>query len=149
MKFRRIKGVILMLLLIVASTTVVCADGARSWCIDHKVVDMNFNGNVDFMEGGTFSKSSIAYFAYIGGPDKDLSLLSIDANGNFFRGSSNEIGTLLISTKNYHNGNCVKEYVASNRRITTTQYEDWLKKINVDLQFGTSSNYAGESFTVD
>ena len=149
MKFRRIKGVILMLLLIVASTTVVCADGARSWCIDHKVVDMNFKGNVDFMMGGTFSKSSIAYFAYIGGPDKGLSLLSINANGNFFRAPSDEVGTLRISTKNYHTGNCVKEYVASNRRVTTTQYEDWLKKINVDLQFGTLSNYAGESFTVD
>lgn len=149
MKFKRIKGVILMLLLIVASTTIVCADGSKSWWMEHKYADMYFSGNVNFLEGAFLRRSSIIYFASIAGVDKELSMLSTTPNYNYYRADNDEVGTLMISTKNYHNGNCVKVYVAHNHRINRTQYKDWLKKINVDLQYGTITNYVAQSFTID
>ncbi len=149
MKLKRFRGIILLMLMIAVSSSMIYADGSKSWCLEHEIADMNFNGNVNFQKGYFWYKSIIAYFGYIGGPDKGLSLLSIDANNNYFRAPSDEVGTLYISTKNCNDGNCVKEYIASNRRVSTTQYKDYLKKINVDIWFGTTSIYTEKHFSIE
>lgn len=55
----------------------------------------------------------------------------------------------MISTKRYHTGNIVKEYVADNRQVSTTQTKDSVKSVNVNLEFGNERDYVSSEFTLD
>lgn len=148
-RIRKISSIIMLALAVFFTTKVVKADESKTWNIEHKVVDMYFYGGVTFSERSGWFKSVITYYGNIGGPDKGLSLLSCDSFNNLYRKPNDEVGTLMISTKNYHNGNCVRNYVARNNIIHTSEYKDYLSKINVDLQFGTTTSYKSQSFTLD
>lgn len=66
-----------------------------------------------------------------------------------FRHPSDEVGTLMISTKRYNNGNMVREYIGNNRQLSTTQYKDYVKSVNVNLEFGNERDYVSSEFTLD
>ena len=109
----------------------------------HTFMEMyRFQGGMDYLK-------VITYFAHIGGTDKDKVQLSVDSNYNAYRKPSDVVGTLMISTKNYHNGNILKKYVAYGHEYNTTQIKDYVKSINVDTQFGTLSSYKMSSFTLE
>ena len=56
---------------------------------------------------------------------------------------------LMISTKRYNNGNMVREYIGNNRQLSTTQYKDYVKSVNVNLEFGNERDYVSSEFTLD
>ena len=149
MKIRKISSIIFLALIAVLTVIVIRADERKSWSLTHNTADMYFYGEVTFSERSFWFKSVITYYGSISGSDRKLSTLSKDSYYNLYRNDGDEVGTLLISTKNYHSGNCVKTYVASNHIVNTSQYKDYLSKINVDLQFGTKYSYVSKSFTLD
>lgn len=73
----------------------------------------------------------------------------MNAAHHLFRHPSDEVGTLMISTKNYHTGNIVKVYVADNHQVSTTQTKDSVKSVNVNLEFGNERDHADDKFTLD
>ena len=148
-KGRKIRGIIVAIALIICTAVSVVADSSKGWNIEHKRMDANFYGNVSFSVRNGLFKSVITYYGHIGGADKGLSRLSVDSNYNFFRAPNDEVGTLMISTKNHYDGNLVKDYAASNHQINTEQHKDYVKKINVNLEFGTKYNHIDDKFTLD
>lgn len=148
-KGRKIRGIIVAIALIICTAVSVAADSSKGWNYSCNQVDAYFYGNVSFSRRNGLFKSVITYFARIGGTDKDKVQLSVDSNHNAYRKPSDVVGTLMISTKNYHNGNIIKKYVAYGHEYNTTQIKDYVKSINVDTQFGTSSSYKMSSFTLE
>ena len=148
-KGRKIRGIIVAIALIICTAVSVAADSSKGWNIEHKSLEANFYGNVSFSRRNGLFKSVITYFAHIGGTDKDKVQLSVDSDHNAYRKPSDVVGTLMISTKNYHNGNILKKYVAYGHEYNTTQIKDYVRSINVDTQFGTLSSYKMSSFTLE
>lgn len=148
-KGRKIRGIIVAIALIICTAVSVAADSSKGWNIEHKVWNANFYGNVSFSLGKGWFKSVITYYGHIGGREKDKCTLSMNAAYNLFRHPSDEVGTLMISTKNYHTGNIVKVYVADNHQVSTTQTKDSVKSVNVNLEFGNERDYADDKFTLD
>ena len=147
-KGRKIRGIIVAIALIICTAVSVAADSSKGWNIEHKRMDANFYGNVSFSLGKGWFKSVITYYGHVGGGEKDKCTLSENAAHHLFRHPSDEVGTLMISTKSYHTGNIVKEYVAIIHQIGTTQVKDSVKSVNEDLQFGNSTDYVSQHFTL-
>ncbi len=148
-KGRKIRGIIVAIALIICTAVSVAADSSKGWNIEHKRMDANFYGNVSFSLGKGWFKSVITYYGHIGGREKDKCTLSMNAAHHLFRHPSDEVGTLMISTKNYHTGNIVKVYVADNHQVSTTQTKDSVKSVNVNLEFGNERDHVDDKFTLD
>lgn len=43
----------------------------------------------------------------------------------------------------------VREYIGNNRQLSTTQYKDYVKSVNVNLEFGNERDYVSSEFTLD
>ena len=43
----------------------------------------------------------------------------------------------------------VREYIGNNRQLSTTQYKDYVKSVNVNLEFGNERDHADDKFTLD
>lgn len=99
--------------------------------------------------GKGWFKSVITYYGHISGAERDKCTLSENAAHHLFRHPSDEVGTLMISTKNYHTGNIVKVYVADNHQVSTTQTKDSVKSVNVNLEFGNERDHVDDKFTLD
>ena len=148
-KGRKIRGIIVAIALIICTAVSVAADSSKGWNIEHKVWNANFYGNVSFSLGKGWFKSVITYYGHISGAERDKCTLSENAARHLFRHPSDEVGTLMISTKRYHTGNIVKVYVADNRQVSTTQTKDSVKSVNVNLEFGNERDYVSSEFTLD
>ena len=148
-KGRKIRGIIVAIALIICTAVSVAADSSKGWNIEHKSLEDNFYGNVSFSLGKGWFKSVITYYGPITGEQRDKCTLSENAAQHLFRHPSDEVGTLMISTKSYHTGNIVKEYVADNRQVSTTQTKDSVKSVNVNLEFGNERDYVSSEFTLD
>ena len=146
---RRIRGIIVAIALIICTAVSVVADSSKGWNIEHKRMDANFYGNVSFSVRNGLFKSVITYYGHISGAERDKCTLSVNAAHHLFRHPSDEVGTLMISTKNYHTGNIVKVYVADNHQVSTTQTKDSVKSVNVNLEFGNERDHADDKFTLD
>ena len=148
-KGRKIRGIIVAIALIICTAVSVAADSSKGWNIEHKVWNANFYGNVSFSLGKGWFKSVITYYGHISGAERDKCTLSENAAHHLFRHPSDEVGTLMISTKNYHTGNIVKVYVADNHQVSTTQTKDSVKSVNVNLEFGNDRDHVDDKFTLD
>lgn len=148
-KGRKIRGIIVAIALIICTAVSVAADSSKGWNIEHKSLEANFYGNVSFSRRNGLFKSVLTYYGHISGAERDKCKLSENAAHHLFRHPSDEVGTLMISTKNYHTGNIVKVYVADNHQVSTTQTKDSVKSVNVNLEFGNERDYADDKFTLD
>ena len=148
-KGRKIRGIMVAIALIICTAVSVVADSSKGWNIEHKVWNANFYGNVSFSLGKGWLKSVITYYGHISGAERDKCKLSENAAHHLFRHPSDEVGTLMISTKRYNNGNMVREYIGNNRQLSTTQYKDYVKSVNVNLEFGNERDHADDKFTLD
>ena len=125
------------------------ADSSKGWNIEHKVWNANFYGNVSLSVRNGLFKSVITYYGHISGAERDKCTLSENAAHHLFRHPSDEVGTLMISTKNHKDGNIARVYVADNQQVGTTQVKDYVKSVNVNLEFGNVRDYAKSEFTLD
>ena len=148
-KGRKIRGIIVAIALIICTAVSVAADSSKGWNIEHKVWNANFYGNVSLSVRNGLFKSVITYYGHISGAERDKCTLSENAAHHLFRHPSDEVGTLMISTKRYNNGNMVREYIGNNRQLSTTQYKDYVKSDNVNLEFGNERDYVSSEFTLD
>ena len=148
-KGRKIRGIIVAIALIICTAVSVAADSSKGWNIEHKSLEANFYGNVSFSRRNGLFKSVLTYYGHISGAERDKCKLSENAAHHLFRHPSDEVGTLMISTKRNNNGNMVREYIGNNRQLSTTQYKDYVKSVNVNLEFGNERDYVSSEFTLD
>lgn len=148
-KGRKIRGIIVAIALIICTAVSVAADSSKGWNIEHKSLEANFYGNVSFSRRNGLFKSVITYYGHISGAERDKCTLSENAAHHLFRHPSDEVGTLMISTKNHKDGNIASVYVADNQQVGTTQVKDYVKSVNVNLEFGNVRDYVKSEFTLD
>ena len=148
-KGRKIRGIMVAIALIICTAVSVVADSSKGWNIEHKSLEANFYGNVSFSRRNGLFKSVLTYYGHISGAERDKCKLSENAAHHLFRHPSDEVGTLMISTKSYQTGNIVKVYVADNHQVSTTQTKDSVKSVNVNLEFGNERDHADDKFTLD